>query len=144
MSILVATLVAAAATSGAPVHTIEHEQNGKAYTVSYVAHVETAMRQLGNGAASHRDMQRCRVSGLVTVERRIADAASGEAISSVLPGQSELSQTRAGRCVSRDDLAAQLVAERGEDVRAHLAEVASADRPQLAATITAAKSLAEH
>lgn len=139
MSILAVTLLAA--TTATPVHTIEHTQDETAYTVSYVAHVDASARQLGSGTATHRGLQRCEVSGLVTVERRISTA-SGEAISAMVPGESRLSQTRAGRCVNRASMEAGLVAERSADIRAHLASTAEADHAHLAATIRAARSLA--
>ncbi|GAM03133.1 hypothetical protein [Novosphingobium sp. MBES04] len=140
MSLLAITLTAAAAM--APVHTVEHEQNGKAYTVSYVAHVESSARQIGIAPAGRRGMKRCEVSGLVTIERRITDAASGKAISAMLPGTREVSHTRAGRCVARDTMHADLVAKSSADLDEQLALTAQEDRPHVAATIAAARSLA--
>ncbi|TYC87737.1 hypothetical protein [Novosphingobium sp. BW1] len=140
MSILAIALTAAAAM--APAHTVEHEQNGKAYTVSYAAHVQSSARQVGIAPAGRRGMKRCEVSGLVTIERHITDSASGKAITAMLPGTSEVSHTRAGRCVARDTMHADLVAKSSADIDEYLALTAQEDRPHVAATITAARSLA--
>ncbi len=138
MSLIV---IAAAAAAAIPAHSVTIDRDGAHYAVDYVAHVDTASRVVGVAAPSHAGTQSCVTRAAVTFERRITSA-SGKAISTMLPGEQDFTETRPGRCAYAQERGQALVAERQDAVAAHLTEVADADRPRLVDAIDAARSLA--
>ncbi|MBT0666901.1 hypothetical protein HT136_00770 [Novosphingobium profundi] len=141
MSLLLLAAAASAA-AAAPVHTVAFEQNGRTYSVDYVAHLETTARPAHANAAGRHAVQRCLTQANVTIERRITDPASGQSMSAMLPGMATLSQARAGRCTAESFRATDLASAHAEVIEARLAAAAQADKPALAATLSAARSLA--
>lgn len=139
MSIL---LIAAAAAVAAPVHSTSFEDNGKTYTVDYIAHIATRSHLDHVRSAHQAGLQRCVSEGTISVERRITDRASGQSMSTRLAGDTSLSHARAGRCTATSSDTQALIAERSDAIDAHLAEVARSDRSHLAGALSAARSLA--
>ncbi|MCJ2183412.1 hypothetical protein MTR62_12035 [Novosphingobium sp. 1949] len=139
MSILI---LAAAAAASLPVHSVALEQDGQRYTVDYIAHLSTRSKVEGVRPPSRGGFQRCVTKARLSVERRITDPASGASMSAMLPGETQVSDSRVGRCGAFDERADDLVAARADTITAHLTRTAAADKPHALATITAARSLA--
>lgn len=140
MSILF--LAAAALAAPTPTHTVAYEQGGKTYSIAYIAHVDTTSHLDGVRPAGRRAPQRCLTEGDVTIERRITESTSGQSMSTMLPGSATISQTHAGRCGNFAARSNDLVVAQAETIQAQLIEMADADKPRVAATINAARSLA--
>ncbi len=140
MSILL--LAAAAASAATPVHTVSYEQNGKTYSIDYVAHVEASSHLDRVSPAGRRRAAHCLTNANVTIERRITDAASGQTLSAYLPETNTVSQTQAGRCGNTAERTNDLLENRSDLIKADLVAAAAADKARLADTITAARSLA--
>lgn len=121
---LLAVLLATAAAST----TVEHR--GARYDLDYRPHVRVAARTVGVATGARPSTQRCRWSMTVAVERSIRGAEGRPVAAALLPHVKTLDGSHHGDClaargaVERAQLAAQ------DDVRAHVAAVAAADRDE--------------
>ena len=139
---LVTILISAAGTMLAPaagaVHSESVNHRGANYDVAYQALVSGQMRTVGAATGARPSGQRCLVTAKVTVERSIAKPGSAESMTALIPGEHVLTRNLAGSCVGRADEAQKLAASQADSVRAHLAQVAAADRSQTLSAIDSA------
>lgn len=138
--IALAVFAAAAASTAAPVHSVNLDHRGSTYSVDYRARVETSMRTIGIAPPARQSTQRCVMTATVSVDRVIVDGT--HALTATLPGKETFTRQLPGDCRNRDTQLARLVGDKSVAITAHLAQAASADREHALAAIDAAHHFA--
>jgi hypothetical protein len=121
---------------------IQHE--GRPYQLSYRPVVQTEMKTIGMSVGTRMSSERCRIAIRVEVERSIQGAEGNGTLTRRLPGERVLNADRPGSCRQQADAVAAIEAGKADTIRAHVAEVAQADRAQALAEIGAARTLASN
>jgi hypothetical protein len=144
MSYLALALSAALSTAGPAAHEVSIDHRDAVYQVTYRPQVETRMKTVGLSAGTRPSSERCRWTMAVQVERQIRRQGQPAGIDRLLPDAHLIRGERAGSCAhGRDAIAAEQVA-RTEQLRAHVAQVAAADRATVLADIDSAHALASN
>jgi hypothetical protein len=139
-----APLLAAAvvAATSIPSHDIVVQHRSASYEVSYRPHVRTEMKTVGLSAGTRMSTERCRWAMTIQVQREIRRQGESSAMERLLPDTRTLRGDRPGSCTQGRDAIAAEQAARSETLRAHLIEVAQADRATVVADIDSAHALA--
>lgn len=126
-------LLTIALSTAAASTTVEHR--GARYDLDYRPHVRVAARTVGVATGARPSTQRCRWAMTVAVERSIRGQEGRSVAAALLPHVKTLGGSHAGDCVTARGVVerAQLAAQ--DDVRAHVAAVAAADRDQALAAL---------
>lgn len=132
-------LAAAAGSSGDMSHRVTIQHQGQPVEVTYRAIVDVDARQLGAAIPTRVTDTRCTWVANVTVERTTSQAGQPVRTISQAPA---IDGRRHGDCMTNRHAIGRDVAAREDEVRAHLVEVAEADRAAALAALGTATQLA--
>jgi hypothetical protein len=124
-------------------HSVTVDHQSAPLNATYKADVEVSTRQIGISAGSRPSTARCLWEARVGVIREVARD-QGTPYSRRLDADTVLEGSRAGSCAT---VAAQLerdLQSRGDDVRAHVVQVAQRDQDQLRADLRTMTELAQN
>ena len=117
MSLIIA-LAAAAAT-----HSVSIAHQGQPIAATYTARADIRTRTVGAKVPNRMDMQRCRWSATIIVDRTLDH---GPALARTIPTDQHFSGSEAGACTTGRNPAVQALAQHRETIEAHLVAVAQA------------------
>lgn len=140
LSVALVTLLSAATPALSHEATLDHA--GSAYQLSYEPRVETRTRTVGHSIGTRPSTERCLWAIDVQVERHIRASGGAQPLTRLLPETRSIKGEHQGSCRQGEKAIAAAQAARQDEIRAHLAAVASTDRPAVLAEIDAARSLA--
>ena len=135
MSLIIA-LAAAAAT-----HSVSIAHHGQPIAATYTARADIRTRTVGAKVPNRMDMQRCRWSATIIVDRTLDH---GPALARTIPTDQHFSGSEAGACTTGRNPAVQALAQHRETIEAHLVAVAQADRATLLAELDSVRNLASN
>ncbi|MGO4168869.1 hypothetical protein ACLIMP_24990 (plasmid) [Novosphingobium aerophilum] len=142
---MILSLLALATASAAPfadqVHRTSVDHQGRSLDVTYRADAKVSTRQIGMSAGTRPTTERCLWAARVAVVRDVAGT-KGASLSHRLDADQMIRGSHFGKCSENRAQVASLIARRSDEVKAHLAEVAREDAPQLANVISSAKHFA--
>lgn len=113
-------------------HTVSVEHHGQRVGVTYTARAEVRQKTVGAKVPNRMDMQRCRWTATLIVERRLDD---GPALHRTIPSGLTFSGSAPGACVADRPAAERHLARNAEQIAARVASVTQADRPRLLAEL---------
>jgi len=134
MSLVLIGIAAAAAT-----HNVSINHHGAPIEATYSARVDYRSKTVGAKTPNRMDMQRCRWSADIQIDRKLNDHAP--ALTRTIGDERRLSGSEAGACV-RGDTGERRIAQHEDAIRAHLMAAAEADRAPLLAELDAVRNLA--
>lgn len=135
MSLIIA-LAAAAAT-----HSVSIVHQGQPIAATYTARADIRTRTVGAKVPNRMDMQRCRWSATIIVDRTLDH---GPALARTIPTDQHFSGSEAGACTTGRNPAVQALAQHREKIEARLVAVAQADRATLLAELDSVRNLASN
>lgn len=136
MSLSLIALAAAAAT-----HSVAVEHHGARIAATYSARAEVRTKTIGAHTPNRADMQRCQWTATIVVDRKLDH---GAALTRTIASDKSFSGSEPGACRPGRDPGARSIARHQDKIRAHLIEVAEADRGPLLAELDAVRTLASN
>lgn len=144
MSVLI--LVLAAASAAPDLAHLRHEaavdHGGNRYTLSYRPEVALRTRTVGVSPGTRPSTERCMWTASIYVHRGVQGEGQGVALDKQLGGEWTIKGSVPGACVQARGAVEAALAARQDAIRAHVTQMAAADRPRALADIAAAKALA--
>lgn len=136
MSITLIAIAAAAATHSVPI-----EHHGTAMHATYTARADIQMRTVGARTPNRMDMQRCKWTATVVVDRTLDH---GPALARSIAGDTRFSGSEAGACSRGAKLEQRVLAQHRDRIQTQLMAVVDQDRAPLLAELDAVRNLASN
>ncbi|WP_022682705.1 hypothetical protein [Sphingobium bisphenolivorans] len=136
------TLIALAATA-APLatHHVQINHGGAPVQATYSARADIRSKTVGTKAPTRMDMQRCRWTAMIVVDRALSHT---PALARTVSSDHRLSGSDHGACPRGDIDGASKLAQHAGKIREHLVTVAEQDRAPLLAELDAVRNLASN
>ena len=120
-------------------HNVQVPHGNGSIDAQYHARTIVAAKTVGAATPNRFNMQRCRWTATIVVERSLAGR---PALTRTLPGERKISGSLPGACTKDRAAVQQEVARRDDAIRTHLLAAAEQDRSSLRAELDAMRNLA--